>query len=125
MTVLPFTHASKRRRGRLPSLSLSLRRLALIDILPIGVQWAAAPSAEISLASPDLSLCLRCGAGALWLLLCDIAARVAWSAGSSAPTSSLRLPAQRLAPHSPILLVEVPWYSSLSSSTGPPLEVAV
>src|SRR5438034_2171827 len=88
---------------------------------------AAAPSAGISLASPDSSLFLRCGAGALWLLLRDIAARVSSPAGSSPPVSSLRLPASApgssLAPA--LLLVEVPSYSSLSSSTGPPQEVAV
>jgi len=48
-------------------------------------------------------------------------------ADSSTPASSLRLPASApvpsLAPEP--LLVEVPSYSSLSSSTGPPLEVAV
>src|SRR3981189_2010058 len=69
---------------------------------------------------------LRGGAGALGLLLRDIAARVSSPAGSSAPTSWLRRPAaasgSSLAPAP--LLVEAPSYSSLSSSTRPPLEAA-
>jgi len=67
----------------------------------------------------------RCGVGAPWLLLPDSASTVSSSVDSSTPASLLHLPASAsgssLAPEP--LLVEVPSYSSLSSSTGPPLEV--
>ena len=91
------------------------------------LESAAAPSAEISLALRDSNLFPRCGALALLLLLLDSAARVSWSAGSSTPTPSPRLPtATSCSSPAPLLLrAEAPSCSSLSSSTRPPLEVAV
>src|ERR1700719_739243 len=107
--------------------------------LPVWVQTApvpfpntsrestAAPFAGISWASRGSNFFPRCGAATLWLLLRDSAATVSSPADNSAPTSSLRLPASTsglsLAPEP--LLGEVLSCSSLSSSTGPPQEVAV
>src|ERR1700688_53660 len=93
----------------------------------ISPQSAATPSAGISLALLGSNFFQRCGAAALWLLLRDIAATASSPADSSTPASSPRRPASAycssLAPEP--LLVEALSCSSLSSSTGPPQEVAV
>jgi hypothetical protein len=105
---------------------------ALVQTAPVpfpntSPESAAAPSAGISLASLGSNFFPHCGAGAPWLLLRDITARVSLPADSSTPASPLRPPvsasALSLAPKP--LLDEVPSYSSLSSSAGPPQEVAI
>src|ERR1700681_2993064 len=88
---------------------------------------AVRTSSRAAVLQPFGSFFPRCGAATLWLLLRDSAPSVSAPADNSALTSSLRLPtsASRLSLAPEPLLGEVLSCSSLSSSTGPPQEVAV
>jgi len=87
----------------------------------------AEPSAGTLPASRGSNLFPHCGAADPSLLPLDTASRVSSSAGNSTPVSSPHrsTEASCSSPAPRLLRAEVPSCSSLSSSTGPPLEVTV